>query len=165
MHIRVKLRPFSIDDAGQIAVLCANPESRNWFPADVRPADLDTARTYVKRAIDDRDSQRCAVFAIETLAASQLIGEIRLCLRDAKLAYWLGLPFRGNHYMVDALDLVARHARDEFKLEVLYADVIRENIASRRTLEKADFRFQAIFTDDTARAWRHVALLRYKRML
>ncbi len=85
-----------------------------------------------------------ALFIFETKSGKLLggvtLGNIRYGVaRSGHIGYWIGEKYAGNGFMVDALDLLARHAFDTMRLHRIEAACIPSNLRSVRVLEKAGF--------------------------
>jgi RimJ/RimL family protein N-acetyltransferase len=156
---RLLLRAFAIDDVDSFARICGDPAISLWasrYPG----SDPSAAADHVAAAIHAFESGRACCFAIEHLAERRLMGEVCLDLRSSLLSYLLGAEFRGNGYATEAVRLFLLHARQQLRMHLIMADVVRENMASRRVLEGAGFQFQFLFRNRVEVS--APALLRYR---
>ena len=85
-----------------------------------------------------------AFFIFETKSGKLLggvtLGNIRRGVaRSGHIGYWIGEKYAGNGFMVDALDLLIRHAFDTMRLHRIEAACIPDNKRSIRVLEKVGF--------------------------
>ena len=83
------------------------------------------------------------VFAITLREPEEFIGEISLHLDDgrkiAQLGYWLGEPYWKNGFTTEAIKKVLEFGFNKLTLDLVFASVEEENIASVRVLEKNGF--------------------------
>jgi RimJ/RimL family protein N-acetyltransferase len=63
---------------------------------------------------------------------------------SAEVGYWLGETYWGRGIVTDALKGLSEYAFASFELHRLFALPFAENLASRRVLEKAGYRLEAI---------------------
>lgn len=88
------------------------------------------------------------VFAIVLREPEEFIGEISLHLDDgrkiAQLGYWIGEPFWQNGYTTEAIRRVLEFGFGKLNLDLVFASVEEENIASVRVLEKNGFQKKAV---------------------
>lgn len=62
----------------------------------------------------------------------------------ATVGYWMGKRYIRNGYMVEALQETVRHAFGPLDLSRVQAACLPENAASRRVLERSDFRYEGV---------------------
>lgn len=120
-----------------------------WEPS--WSADHLTARSFrnrvawAERVI--RQGEAVPLFLIRH-DGDELIGGITLSnirrqpAQAATLGYWVGEPFARHGYMSEALMAVRHHAFESMDLSRLEAACLPENTASRRLLERCDFRYE-----------------------
>lgn len=159
---RLRLRRFTMQDADCLAELRNVACDAERIASHDQPFGLGTTENFILSTAHDAETDCSISFAIEHLVEVCLMGEVRLNLSDSTLSYWLGAKFRGKGYMVEAVQRMAAYARRELHVQAMVADVVRENLASRRVLEQSGFRFQYIHSNDLHPSLRHVTLLRYK---
>lgn len=164
MPVRLRLRQFTLEDVGCLTELCRDTQVAQCVTATAGPCAPEQVRRYILSAMHDVALGRDHVFAVERLDDGRLMGEVRLAMGDSTLSYWLGAQFRGRRYMAEAVGSLQDYAQEELKMPMLIADVVRENLASRRVLERAGFRFQFIHRDELQPVSRHVTLLRYRHV-
>lgn len=98
---------------------------------------------------EDRESDRA--FYLEERTGKKLVGGVWLAedpLRHGGLAlcleYFLGEEFAGQGLMTEALDAIVQYGFSRWEVELLSARVFRENVGSRRVLEKLGFTREGI---------------------
>ena len=158
---RLRLRQYSFDDAARIAQLCADFSLKGFFLPDESPNSIEQANLYISRAIQENENNNQIVYGIELIKHHGIIGEIRINVVDKTLSYWLGAEFRGQGYTVDAIELITYYGYSQLNFQKIDAYVDRQNIASRKILEIAGFRFQSIYIDYTHTIRRQMTFLMY----
>jgi len=136
-----RLRAFHRDDAPLLARHANNPKIaiylRDRFPHPYSTAD---ALRFFDYAADTREE---CVACIEVHGeAAGVIGilfrsDIERC--SAELGYWLGEDFWGRGIITAAIGCFSDWAMPRFALTRVYAEVMAENPASGRVLEKCGF--------------------------
>ena len=122
-----------------------------WEPSWSR--DHLTARAYrnrvawAERVIRSGDAM--PLFLIER-TGGELVGGLTLSnvrrqpAQAASLGYWVGAPFARRGYMSEALNAVREHAFTQLDLSRLEAACLPENLASRRLLERCQFKYEGV---------------------
>ncbi|MCD7971499.1 MAG: GNAT family N-acetyltransferase [Candidatus Azobacteroides sp.] len=91
------------------------------------------------------------VFAIEI--AGEAVGAIGLFpqedihCKNAEMGYWLSESYWGNGIMPEAIKEMVRYGFSIFDINRIFARPFGTNLASRRVLEKAGFKQEAVFKD------------------
>ena len=91
-----------------------------------------------------------AAFFIFEIGSGKLVGGITLAnirhgvSQSGQIGYWIGEPFAGQGFMLEALGLVSRFAFDTLRLHRIEAACIPDNKRSMRVLEKAGFRREGL---------------------
>lgn len=60
---------------------------------------------------------------------------------EAKIGYWIGVPFWGKGYIPEATHEIMRHAFEDLGITVLWCGYFDGNEKSKRVAEKCGFRF------------------------
>jgi [ribosomal protein S5]-alanine N-acetyltransferase len=122
-----------------------------WEPSWSR--DHLTVRAYrnrvawAERVI--RSGDALPLFLVER-AGGVLVGGLTLSnvrrqpAQAASLGYWVGEPFARRGYMSEALNAVREHAFTHLDLSRLEAACLPENLASRRLLERCQFKYEGV---------------------
>ena len=63
---------------------------------------------------------------------------------SASLGYWLGEEFANSGFMTEALKAVVHYANKTLKITRLEAATLPTNTASKRVLEKCDFKYEGV---------------------
>jgi ribosomal-protein-alanine N-acetyltransferase len=102
-------------------------------------------RYRLKRYRDDYARGLAIPFFIFENSSGHLLGGVTLgnirhgVARSGHIGYWIGEKYAGQGYMLEALELLARHAFDTMRLHRIEAACIPGNQRSVRVLEKAGF--------------------------
>lgn len=144
----IKLRPWSINDAGQLTVIANNKNIydnlRDAFPY---PYFLSDAFNWLNSIIPINDPSK--FFAI--LINNQLIGSIGLVTKEdiyrknMEIGYFLSEEFWGKGIMTKVIKAATTYTFNKFDIERVYAEPFADNSGSRRALEKAGFTCEVIF--------------------
>lgn len=87
---------------------------------------------------------------LTSLADGQVLGGLTLSnirrqpAQAATMGYWIGQSFAQNGYMSEALSAVRDHAFTHLELSRLEAACLPENLASRRLLERCQFKYEGV---------------------
>lgn len=141
-----ELRPWREGDEAPLTRHADDEEvARNLMDRFPHPYTLADARRWVamNRGTEGPTSQFAIVISG---AAAGGIGFERLedvHAFTARIGYWLGRAFWGRGIATAALQLVTAHAFRAFDFERLEAEVFDWNPASRRVLEKAEYRLES----------------------
>lgn len=145
---RVILRMPVASDYSQWAELRAEsrtflePWEPTWLPDEL---EKSAWRYRLRRYREDFDRGSALAFFIFERATGQLLGGITLgnirlgVARSGHIGYWIGEKYAGRGYMLDALELLAKHAFGTMQLHRIEAACIPGNRRSIRVLEKAGF--------------------------
>ncbi len=96
-----------------------------------------------------RSGDALPLFLIER-AGGELVGGLTLSnvrrqpAQAASLGYWIGEPFARRGFMTEALNAVRHHAFTQLDLSRLEAACLPENVASRRLLERCQFKYEGV---------------------
>ena len=134
---------------------------RDWSPDDAawyvdQLADPEIQRFTTERATTTADHFRAALrelgrradqagFAITDAASRRLAGNIaaeRISEHTAEVSYWVAPGFRGRGLASDALRSMNAWLAEHWQVHEVVLWTHADNIASRRTAERAGFRYR-----------------------
>ena len=100
--------------------------------------------------------QRREAFAFAVVVGEAVVGSCSLKhldweARQAEIGYWIGVPYWGRGYASAAVRLVTAYGLGALGLRRIVAEVLEENAASGRVLEKAGYRRERTFANPHAR--------------
>jgi len=144
----IVLKPWILNNARELAAIANNKNIsdnlRDGFPF---PYSYDDAFNWLTRTIMINDPPR--FFAI--YSENRLAGSIGLVLKDdiyrknGEIGYFLDEKSWGKGIMTCAIKVVTSYGFKCFDLERIYAEPFADNYRSRKILEKAGFKCEALF--------------------
>lgn len=167
--IKINLRPITKDDAASIYKYARN-RSISRYTFLPHPYTRKDADEWVITSTERNASGIDFNMGIELPASGEIIGMISLnnidvINRNAELGYWLGKPFWGKGYVSEAIELLVNHSFRRFKLNRIYARVMRPNTVSAHLLEKCGFTYEGTLRKNIKRNGRYLDELRYGLLL
>lgn len=146
--MKFELRDWKVGD-GESIVKYANNASlaRNLRDAFPHPYTLDDAHYFIDQCIH-RDKSKQLIKAI--VVDGEAVGSVGLYVQgdvsrqSALLGNWLGEPFWGQGIMTQAVKEIIQEGFDTLDIVRIYARPFADNMASRRSLEKAGFILEGI---------------------
>lgn len=144
---RLLLRDFTADDLPAMRAYAGDAQVLQHVLYEAR--DAAQLRVHLDRVLD---SQRCRPrrtweLAIVVQRTGRVIGTCDLALtgrREADLGYMLARRHWGHGYATEAASALVEHAFAQLAVERVYALVDVGNERSRRVLEKAGLRWEAL---------------------
>ena len=124
------------------AALSSEPWEPSWAPDEL---EKSAWRYRLRRYREDFARGTAIAYFIFETKSGKLLGGVTLgnirhgVARSGHIGYWIGERYAGKGFMVDALDLLARHAFETMQLHRIEAACIPGNKRSIRVLEKAGF--------------------------
>jgi RimJ/RimL family protein N-acetyltransferase len=144
----VRLRPWSLYDADQLAVIANNKNIsdnlRDGFPY---PYSINDAYNWLNLVIPVNDPPRFFAIVYE----NHLCGSIGIVTKEdiyrknVEIGYFLAEEYWGKGIITKAIKAVTSYAFSKFDIVRVYAEPFADNPGSRRALEKAGFRCEALF--------------------
>jgi RimJ/RimL family protein N-acetyltransferase len=135
---RLVLRGLRADDAPAVTALIGDKRVSRWLLSFPYPYPPGAASTWITRTQEGWAEGAGATFAIT--AQGTVIGAIGLrvvALHDhAEIGYWLGVPFWGQGYAVEAGRAVVRWGFRSLRLRRIYGQYLGDNHASGRVMEQ-----------------------------
>ena len=139
----VGLRPFRLDDAGDLAREVQDPEIVRWMAIPL-PYTIDDAQGFVETTADKWQNREAAHFVLTAGASDQLAGYMgALAVEDGmkavEIGYWVAADHRGRGLTLRALDLLVPWLKNTLNPQRIELGMIEGNAASARIAEKAGF--------------------------
>ncbi len=159
---RLKLRPYTPADAGDITRLANDAEVTRYMPNLPYPYAREDAVQWLAALPERFARQELVVFAITLKEGGTYLGSVGLTLAlphdRAELGYWLGRAYWGRGYALEAARAVLDYAFEGLKLHSVHAYHFRPNQASGHVLERLGmhrdgvspecFKFRGAYMDD-----------------
>jgi ribosomal-protein-alanine N-acetyltransferase len=143
---RLRLRPLTLDDDVAVFALASDPEVARFVRFE---AHRDLAETRAFLELVQRHYRRGDPFAwaIVRREDGRLIGSCGFVsqaveLKSAEIGYWLGKPYWGKGYAVEAAQALVRFGFKQMALERVEAKCFLENCAGQRVIEKLGMKFE-----------------------
>lgn len=152
---RLVLRPWTADDVDAIWPVVSDPE----FPRLMSWAahrDPAETREWIERVSHVLPSAEEVTWAIEhegkaigAIGLHEITWQVRALRVDrAELGYWLAPASQRRGLMTEAVQAVVRFGFETIGLHKIIVRCLAENVASRRVIEKAAFRWVGRAEDD-----------------
>ncbi len=144
----IVLRPWSEDDASQLAVIANNKKIsdnlRDGFPF---PYSLQDAINWLKIVVPaNYPPLYFAVTLNEKLVGSiGLVSKTDIYRKNFEVGYYIAEDYWGRGIATKAIKAVTSYAFKDFDIIRVYAEPFSDNTGSRRALEKAGFSHEATF--------------------
>jgi ribosomal-protein-alanine N-acetyltransferase len=136
---RLRLRPFTLDDAPEVQRLAGEWEVASPTLEMPHPYEDGMAEQWISTH-NEMVQKGDYVFAITKRKGGVLIGAIAIWAKEqyehAEMGYWIGLPFWNHGYCTEAAQSVLRFGFELVGLNRIYACPFNRNPASGRVLEK-----------------------------
>jgi len=143
----ITLRPWSLDDAEQLALIANNKKIadklRDGFPF---PYSLNDAKNWLNSILGDNNPPRLfAITVNEKLVGSiGIVPKTDIYRKNLEIGYFLSEEYWGKGIATKAIKAVVSYAFRSFDIVRIYAEPFADNPASRKALEKAGFILEAI---------------------
>jgi RimJ/RimL family protein N-acetyltransferase len=144
-----KIREFVPGDAAAIVQQCNNHNISRWmnniFP---HPYRLQDAHNWINHNLTMAANGPPQNFAVVDLETDTVIGGIGIkpgtdvSSHTAEIGYWLGEDYWGHGIISEAMLAFTRWLWQNREVERLWTGVFDGNMASRRVLEKAGYRYE-----------------------
>jgi 8-oxo-dGTP diphosphatase len=135
---RLRLRPPAAGDAAAVAALAGEWEVARFTAFIPHPYAESDAHEFIVVAARKRALRQEMIYVLERRVEGDVIGAVGVAA-GGEIGYWIGKPFWGQGYAAEAVKCLLGLAFDGLELAGVHADVMAENAASARVLEKAGF--------------------------
>jgi len=140
------LRPWSINDATELADIANNKNIadnlQDLFPF---PYSLKDARKWLKTILLVDPPRNFAIVSDGTIVGNiGILSKEDIHRKNVEIGYFLSEKYWGKGIATRALKAVTSYAFSNFDIVRVYAETFADNIRSRRALEKAGFKLEAI---------------------
>lgn len=142
------LRKWKLHDAKDIAYYANNKKiADNLRDAFPHPYTLKDAEEFINACLAANESDKIfRAIDIDSKAAGS-IGVFKgsdIYKKSAELGYWLAEPCWGRGIMKQAVKQICAEAFEKLDIVRIFAEPFADNIASRKTLEKAGFVLEGV---------------------
>jgi ribosomal-protein-alanine N-acetyltransferase len=142
------LRPWEAEDAKELAVIANNKKVadnlRDGFP---NPYGISDAHKWLDMVLPINDPPKYfAIIHNKRLAGSiAIVTKEDIYRKNVEIGYFLAEEHWGQGIITNAIKAITSYAFSEFDIVRVYAEPFADNPGSRRALEKAGFKCEAIF--------------------
>jgi ribosomal-protein-alanine N-acetyltransferase len=137
---RLKLRPFTQDDAAEVQRLAGDRDIADTTLNIPHPYEEGAAERWIGTHAELYAKGELLVFAVTDRSKGHLVGAVGLVPKPdhgrAELGYWIGKPYWGRGYAAESAAEVVRYGFDTLGLNRIYARYMERNPASGRVMEK-----------------------------
>ncbi len=159
---RLRLRPLVAEDLDAIHGIWVEPGVRKYL-WDGERISREKAETVLASSIESFENYGFGIWAVIHREKGDLIGFCGFRFLDdtpeIELLYGISTPYWGTGLATEAARAAIRYGFEEVGLDRILGIADRENIASRRVLEKAGMRFEQ-YTSHEGRDETHYAIRR-----
>ncbi len=146
---RLRLRPFALEDAERLATLAGAREIADTTISIPHPYPVELAVRWIREQSEVGETGTATSFAIEFKQEPGVIGGIGLRGTSTQHAHtelgmWIGVPWWGRGYALEATRAVLDHAFRGLQLNRVCAHHMVRNPASGRVLLKAGFQREGL---------------------
>jgi [ribosomal protein S5]-alanine N-acetyltransferase len=144
----VVLRTWSIRDAERLAVIANNKNIadnlRDGFP---HPYSLSDAQNWLNSIIPINVPPRffAIIFENKLTGSIGIVTKEDIYRKNVEIGYFLSQEFWGKGIVTKAVRAATAYAFSRFDIVRVYAEPYADNHGSRRVLEKAGFKCEAVF--------------------
>ena len=145
---RLRLRPFTQDDAAAVQTLAGNPAIAEMTLNIPHPYPDDAAAQWISTHPENWELAHSVTYAITLRDHDTLIGCISLGFHPrqqmAEMGYWLGQPYWNQGYATEAAQVMLHFGFTTLKLNRIYAYHLPRNPASGRVMQKMGMTYEGL---------------------
>jgi [ribosomal protein S5]-alanine N-acetyltransferase len=144
----VVLRPWSIKDAERLYIIANNKNIsdnlRDGFPF---PYSLKDAQNWINSIIPENNPPRffAILFDDKIVGSIGIVTKTDIYRKNIEIGYFLDEHYWGNGIVTKAVKAATAYAFSAFEIVRVYAEPFADNQASRKVLENAGFKCEALF--------------------
>ncbi len=159
----LRLRPLVREDAPAVQELAGDWEVARTTARIPHPLDPAAAEVAVESLLDGMARGTEIILALERRIDGRFVGCASAAFLEARteIGYWIGRPFWGRGHATEAVQALTRLLFTEFETPAITVEVMADNKASARVLEKAAFSFEGDAVGECGRC-SGVATRRYR---
>jgi len=143
---RLKLRPFTLDDASEIQRLLSEWDVVYTTERIPHPYENGMAEEWIKAHQNDFNRGDEVTLAITHGGHGYLIGAITLRInkeyQKASLGYWIGKPYWNNGYCTESAQAILSYGFEVLGLNRIYATHMNRNPTSGRVMQKVGMKYE-----------------------
>jgi [ribosomal protein S5]-alanine N-acetyltransferase len=143
----IVLRPWTIIDAPELALIADNKKIadnlRDGLPS---PYTLKDAKDWINLILPENLPPRffAIIFDNQVVGSIGIVSKTNIYRKNFEIGFFMSENFWGSGIMTRAIKAAVSYSFSNFDIVRVYAEVFSDNIASRRALEKAGLKLEAI---------------------
>ncbi|SDT23617.1 Protein N-acetyltransferase, RimJ/RimL family [Friedmanniella luteola] len=142
---RLRLRPFTDDDADRVVEACRDPRTQHWLVSLSRTYTREHALDYVEGARESAATGAGLVWCVADAGDDRCLGAISLegfggYAKRAEIGYWAHPEARGRGVLTEATQRVTAWAEESGLVDSVLIRAAEGNTASRRVAVGAGYR-------------------------
>ena len=143
----IKLRPWIISDAPQLALIADNKNIadnlRDGLPS---PYTLKDAQDWLNLILAENIPPRFFAIIIndQVVGSIGIVSKTNIYRKNYEIGFFLSEKFWGQDIMTKAIKAALSYAFRDFDIIRVYAEVFSDNLSSCKALEKAGLKLEAI---------------------
>lgn len=148
---RLRLRRFTWGDLDELAFISADPETRRYMWAG--PLTRDQTADNIRRWIEEYEERGLGTLALVYKPDGRLIGQCGLGIESDELysvGYMIYRDYWGLGLATEAGSALLEHVFETFGPNVIRAEAMADNAASRRVMEKLGMTHQITVSHEAA---------------
>ncbi len=140
----ILLRELKVSDADEMYKHVKDIEISKWTANIPFPYPEGESKKFILKTQRMRRSKKLYSFGIVLKVTGNVIGVVSLMKvneknKNSEIGYWIAKRYWNKGYMTGAVRLMTEFGFRELRLHRIYAKPFKENIASRKVLEKSGF--------------------------
>ncbi len=145
---RLQLRPYTLDNLDELAVILSNPEVMKYSPRGPIPQDKvkQVTQEILEFFMRHWNQHGFGVWGVFEKATGKLLGQCGLNYLpnspEVEVLYRLDQAYWNQGIATEATKASLRYGFEEVKLDKIVAITAPEHIASRRVMEKAGLQYE-----------------------
>lgn len=149
---RLLLRPFTLADESAMYALASDPEIARFVRFEAHRSPAET-RAFLELVLEHYEQGDPFAWAIVLREDERLIGSCGFvshsaARKSAEIGYWLGRPYWGKGYAVEAARALVTCGFEQMGLECVEAKCFLANRAGRRVIEKLGMKLEGSYRDE-----------------
>lgn len=143
----IVLRKWKEDDAERLAEIANNKKIydnlRDAFP---HPYSVEDARRFIALQQDGSKLSKAFAIVVDGKAAGSIGAFLKedVYRKNAEIGYYLAEEYWGKGIMTKTIKMIVEFLFNNFDIIRIYAEPFSRNVGSRKALEKAGFRLEAV---------------------
>ncbi|MDR0715698.1 MAG: GNAT family N-acetyltransferase [Puniceicoccales bacterium] len=132
------------------------------------PYTMEMAENWMRNVNYGMNNGTCCYWSICDRATGEFIGSMGISIfreqDGSEIHYWIGEKFWNKGYCTEASKRTIKHVFDDLKLHRLQITHRKENVGSRRVVEKCGFVFEGEFRDELKRFGAYENVVHYSML-